>query len=192
MIIGFEVVFASIAAILCILSFRTLRAIKHLGVGKSFWIPVLTSSSLFLITSFVTILNEMNVSPIPQTVTIAQVGRILALCTLSCAIYVYSRRVKASLREEFTIPQQTLEELSVQVPLEEKEVEAPIQKRRVRASLNQDQPIVETATECKHQLGYLRTLPGNAPIPGECFGCDQIIECKHPLVNTLNSCATDQ
>lgn len=31
--------------------------------------------------------------------------------------------------------------------------------------------------DCLHQFGYLRTLPKNAPIPDECFGCTKIVEC---------------
>lgn len=31
--------------------------------------------------------------------------------------------------------------------------------------------------DCLHQFGYLRTLPKNAPIPDECFGCPKIVEC---------------
>jgi hypothetical protein len=34
--------------------------------------------------------------------------------------------------------------------------------------------------DCVHQFGHLRSLPKNAPIPDECFGCTQIVEC---LVN---------
>ena len=30
---------------------------------------------------------------------------------------------------------------------------------------------------CPHKFGYLRSLPKNTPIPDECFGCSQIIEC---------------
>lgn len=30
---------------------------------------------------------------------------------------------------------------------------------------------------CPHEFGYLRNLPKNAPIPDECFGCSQILEC---------------
>jgi len=30
---------------------------------------------------------------------------------------------------------------------------------------------------CVHKFGYLRTLPKNTPIPDECFGCSQILEC---------------
>lgn len=30
---------------------------------------------------------------------------------------------------------------------------------------------------CSHFLGYLRTLPKNVPIPDECFGCLQLVDC---------------
>lgn len=30
---------------------------------------------------------------------------------------------------------------------------------------------------CTHKFGHLRTLPKNTPIPDECFGCPQILEC---------------
>jgi len=38
--------------------------------------------------------------------------------------------------------------------------------------------------DCLHQFGYLRTVPKNAPIPDECFGCPKIVEC---LVAEKNS-----
>jgi hypothetical protein len=191
MILGFEAVFASVAAILCLLSFRTFRAIKHLGVGKSFWIPVLASSVLFLTASIVTVLNELNLAPIPQTLTLVHLSRILALSTLLFAILVYSRRVTASLKEEFTIPQHAPDKLSLEVQLPEKEPEAP-EEKGFRERMIQPQSTSAATTECQHQLGYLRTLPRNAPLPTECFSCDQIIECKHPLVDTRDSCVANQ
>ena len=30
---------------------------------------------------------------------------------------------------------------------------------------------------CPHKFGYLKSLRKNAPIPDECFGCPQILEC---------------
>jgi hypothetical protein len=30
---------------------------------------------------------------------------------------------------------------------------------------------------CPHKLGHLSTLPKSTPIPEECFGCPQILEC---------------
>lgn len=33
---------------------------------------------------------------------------------------------------------------------------------------------------CNHSLGHLKALPKNTPIPDECFGCPEILECiKH-------------
>jgi hypothetical protein len=30
---------------------------------------------------------------------------------------------------------------------------------------------------CKHSLGHLSTLPKSTPIPEQCFGCPEILEC---------------
>jgi len=38
---------------------------------------------------------------------------------------------------------------------------------------------MEIKFECKHEFGFLRTMPREASIPEECFGCNQIIECKY-------------
>lgn len=189
MILGFEVMFASIAAILSILSFKTLRAIRHLGVGKSFWIPVFVSSVIFLIGSTITILYEVGFSLAIQTVEVVQVSRILALCILVCGIYSYSRKVKESLKEEFSIPKPLFKErLNLESPDEGNlELEVPIREERVHEGRIEKGSKKETSPECKHRLGYLRTLPKNASIPDECLGCDRIIECKHSLVKTLEN-----
>ena len=189
MILGFEVVFASIAAILSILSFITLRAIRHLGVGKSFWIPVFVSSIIFLIGSVITILYEIGFSLTTQTLEVVQVSRILALCILGCGVYSYSRKVKGSLKEEFSIPEQVFkEQLNLESSDESNvESEAPlgegsVHERRIEESLKK-----ETTPECKHRLGYLQTIPKDASIPDECLGCDRVIECKHSLMKTLGN-----
>jgi len=31
--------------------------------------------------------------------------------------------------------------------------------------------------DCLHHFGYLSGLPRNTPIPGECFGCQKIVDC---------------
>ena len=184
MILGFEVVFASIAAILSVLSFRTLRAIRHLGVGKSFWIPVFVSSVTFLAGSVAAILYEAGFSLTAQTIEVVQVSRILALCLLACGIYSYSRRVKGSLKEEFTIPDQLFAERRTLESLDEGISETPVHDKRETGGRIEKSPEGESIIECKHRLGYLQTLPKNAIIPDECLGCDKIIECKHSLVTT--------
>jgi len=40
-----------------------------------------------------------------------------------------------------------------------------------------DMGLPKGSPECAHYFGYLRTLPKNAPIPDECFGCTRIMEC---------------
>lgn len=187
MIPVFEVAFALIAVILSILSLKTLRAIRHLRVGKSFWIPVFVSGVFFLVGSIVTIFHEANFSLTTKTDEVIHVSRLLALSILVCGIYSYSRKVNESLAKKFSIPGKK-ESLETEVPIEEGlEIEIPHQERRV-----QESPKKETAPECKHHFGYLRTLPRNVPIPDECLGCDKIIECKHSLVKTLESRETDQ
>ena len=36
---------------------------------------------------------------------------------------------------------------------------------------------------CTYKFGHLKTLPKNMPIPDECFGCPQILECLTPPKN---------
>jgi hypothetical protein len=186
LILVFEVVFALIAAILSILSLKTWKAIRHLGVGKSFWIPVFMSSVFFIVGSIVTIFHEVNFSLTNNTDEIAHVSRLLALSILVCGIYSYSRKVKQNLTKEYSISGKE-ESLEIEAPIEESlETEAPLQEKKVQESRK-----AETAPECKHRFGYLQTLPRNAPIPNECLNCDRIIECKHSLVNKLESQASN-
>ena len=35
----------------------------------------------------------------------------------------------------------------------------------------------KTFEGCPHNFGHLKKLPKNTPIPDECFGCGQILEC---------------
>lgn len=182
MILILEVLVASIAAILSVLSLKTLKAIKHLGVGKSFWIPVAVSGLLFLIASTFAILHEANFSLTTKTDEIVQTSRLLALCILVGGIYSYSRKVTKNLAEKYTLPEKVAKEsLETEVPVAR--AIPPIQERLIQ----EDRKKTETAHECKHQFGYLRTLPRNTSIPDECLSCDRIVECKHSLVNTLES-----
>jgi hypothetical protein len=188
MILGFELVFAAVAAILSILSFMTFRSIKHLGIGKSFWIPVFTASVLFVAGSAFAMLDEVGAS-LPRTQEVVYVSRISALCLLVGGVYSYSRKVKGSLHDEFTIPEQLIQERRNVATAEEDNIEvmAPIREERSYEERARKGSEEEPAFECKHQLGYLRTLPKNAPIPNECLGCDQIIECKHSLAGPLEN-----
>lgn len=179
MILAFEVVFASVAAVLSILSIRTLKAIKHLGVGRSFWIPVSVSGIFFLIGSIFTIFHEVDSSMMTGITEVVQVIRLFAICTLVYGIYSYSSRVSESLTEEFSIPDRIVEKnLEMEVSVE--------QDLETEASMKENAE-AETISECKHQFGYLQNLSRNASIPDECLGCERIVECKHSSVKKLES-----
>ena len=186
MILILEVIVASIAAILSVLSLKTLKTIKHLGVGKSFWIPIAVSGVLFIIGPTLTILHEADLSLTTRTDEVVQTSQLFALCTLLVGIYSYSRKVTKNLAQKLIIPEKVAKEspqtetpLGPSAPITH--ALPPIQERIIQ------EPETETAHECKYQFGYLRTLPSNASIPDECIGCDRIIECKHSLVNTIES-----
>jgi Ca2+/Na+ antiporter len=189
LIVVFEAIYAVIATILILLSFMTLRAISHLGIGKQFWIPVIASSIFFLIGSLVTIFYELGFSIIVQTVEIVQIFRIAALCVWVVGIYSYSRRVKASLVEEFSIPPQSVEEqLEAEIPLEKTQhIDPSSQQKRVREDTLPERKKIAAAPACKHHFGYLQTLPRNASVPDDCLRCTRIIACKHSLATTLES-----
>jgi len=176
-----DIIFALIAAILGILGLRTLRAIRHLDTGKSFWLPVFVSGVLFLMGSIVTIFHEVNFSLTTKTDEMVQISRLLALCFLLGGIFSYSRKISKNLAEKFTIPEKVAKE-NLEMEASVAHAHSPVQERIIK-----ENPKTETAPECKHQFGYLRTLPRDASIPDECLSCNRIVECKHSLVNTLES-----
>jgi len=176
-----NVIFALVATLIGILGFRTLKAIKHLGTGKPFWIPVFLSGVLFLVGSIFTIFHEVDFSLTTKTDEVVQISQLFALCILLGGIYSYSRKVSKNFAEKFTIPEK--------VAKENPKMLAPVARAHppIQGRIIQDKPKTETAPECKHQFGYLQTLPRNASIPGECLSCHRIIECKHSLEGTSES-----
>jgi hypothetical protein len=198
--LALEVVFAVTAAVLSILSLLTHRSIRHLHVGRSFWIPVFVSSTLFLIGSVVAILFELEVS-IPliylTTAEFVQLTRIFAICSLVGGIYSYSRQVRSMLPKE---QPNSLPDLKVKVKLaseQEEGKEASVQEevqfpRETTVQAVEVQEIVQQTepVKCEHELGYLQTLPRDAPLPEECFSCDKIIDCRHaPVKKTVKTTA---
>jgi hypothetical protein len=182
-----EIVVASIAVALILLSLKTLQAIRHIGVGKSFWMPVAMSGFLFFFGSIVAILFELNFSLTEYTDEVVQVSRLLALCILVGGVYSYSRKVTKNLGERFTAPNSILKANDadkMQAPDAQAPEPAPIsiQDRLMRESSRK-----ETESRCRNQFGYLRTLSREASIPDECLSCDRIIECKHSLPKTVQS-----
>jgi len=189
-----EMAVAAIAVALILLSLKTLQAIKHLGVGKSFWTPVAVSGFLFFFGSVVAILFELNYSLTIYTDEVVQISRLAALVVLVGGVTSYSRKVTKNLGETFRVPARAVKadveannetEASVApvVPAASIAPPAPsIHERIIQESLK-----TEAAQECKYRLGYLRTLPKDASIPDECLSCDRIIECRHSQAKTLES-----
>ncbi len=162
-----EVSLAGIAIVLSILSWKTLRKIKHLDVGKSFWIPVMLSGIFFFAGSVTTILGDLGYS-FAYSIEFASISRLFALCILLGGVYTYSRQISRNLAEKFVIStHQATVETNAETEPSNSTVEKSYEKK----------PAEET--NCQHELGYLKTLPKNTPIPNECLSCRKIIECKH-------------
>jgi len=67
--------------------------------------------------------------------------------------------------------QESLEQTSK--PIEHKE---PSKNQKTASSQKQAQK-TSSEKDCLHFFGYLGGLPKNTPIPGECFGCEKIVDC---------------
>lgn len=194
MVLVLEMAVAAVAVALTLLSLKTLQAIKHLGVGKSFWTPVAVSGFLFFFGSVVATLFELNYSLTIYTDEVVQISRLVALVVLVGGVASYSRKVTKNLGEQFRIPSRASEAdagaddkarapVAPLVPAASVAPPAPsIHERIIEASLK-----AEAVQECKYRFGYLQTLPKDAAIPDECFSCDKIIDCKHSQAKTLES-----
>ncbi len=99
--------FALVAAVLGILGHGTFKSIKHLDVGKSFWIPIFVSGILFVFGSVVRIFHEFAVeySWVAMTYTdeLIRISWLLAITILFGSIYNYSKKVKIIIKA--TTPQ---------------------------------------------------------------------------------------
>jgi len=174
LILAFDITFAIVAAILSILGWHTFRAIRHLKVARSFWIPTFVSGAVFLVGSIFAILRETNFQSTNVTNEVIHVSQILALCILVGGIYSYSRKVKGSLtgfsiqegNDRRNIKTGTQEGLTIEAPRERK---VPERSK------------VEAASVCKRQFGYLRMLPIGAVVPNECLNCSRLMECRYSL-----------
>jgi len=107
LIIALDIMFALVAAVLGILGHGTFKSIKHLGVGKSFWIPIFVSGILFVFGSAVRIFHEFAVeySWVAMTYTdeLIRISWLLAITILFGSIYNYSKKVKIIIKA--TTPQ---------------------------------------------------------------------------------------
>jgi hypothetical protein len=173
LIIISNIAFALIATLLSVLGWRTLKNIRYLNVGKSFWIPTVVSGLLFAISSMITILNETVLS-LTITVEIGQITQLIAFCSLAVGIYSYSRMIRKNLPDKYIVPETN----STQHGKMEAYI-TPKQSAEKKTKTSKNLRI-ETPSECNHQLGYLRTFPTNASLPEECLSCNKVMECKQP------------
>jgi hypothetical protein len=167
MVLYLEVPLAGIAIVLSALSWKTLRKIKHLDVGKSFWIPVMLSGIFFFTGSVTAILSDLGYS-FAYSIEFALISRLFGLCLLLGGVYAYSRQISRNLFGEFITP-------AYQATVEKKAETEP--SKSIIEESYEKKPAEEA--NCKHKLGYLKTLPRNTPLPKECLSCRKIIECKH-------------
>lgn len=167
----FEVPFAALAVVLSFVSWKTLQAIKNFNVGRSFWIPVFSSGILFFAGSIVAVLSDLGLPLGSYAPVVTSTSYLLALCSLSGGVYTYSRKITKNLAEKII--------LSAQIA--EKKSDGENETNTTTTEQVLEENLVEEKIECKHQLGFLRTLPRRAPIPAECSGCHKIIECKFSL-----------
>jgi hypothetical protein len=184
---------------LILLSLKTLQAIRHLGIGKSFWMPVAASGFLFFFGSVVAILFELNYALTIYTDEVVQVSRLLALCILVAGIGSYSRKVTRNLGEQLHVPTRVVQAEAEADTEAEEEAEVPATPLARPATMEPPAPSVheriaqeeslhtEAVQECKYRFGYLRALPKDAAIPDECLSCDKIIDCKHSKAKTVES-----
>jgi cytoskeletal protein RodZ len=62
-----------------------------------------------------------------------------------------------------------------QTPKQVEHKEPP--KNHKTASSQKQASQTSSEKDCFHFFGYLGGLPKNTPIPGECFGCEKIVDC---------------
>ena len=173
LIISLNITFALISILLCVLGWSTLKTIRHLNIGKKFWIPVCVAGLLFSIGSITTIFNELGLS-LPNITEIGQITQLTALCFLSGGIYGYSKSIRKNLSEKFIISE------AISTQNSKKEVDIASAPSLDKMTVTSNKLRIEAASGCGHKFGYLRTFPINASLPEECLSCDKIMECKQP------------
>jgi hypothetical protein len=102
LIIALDILFALVAAVLGIMGLGTFKSIKHLGIGKSFWMPIFLSGILFVFGSAVRIFHAFAVEygwvVMVYTEELIRISWLLGIVILFGSIYSYSRKVKMSIQ----------------------------------------------------------------------------------------------
>ena len=100
LLLALDILFALVATVFGILGLGTFKTIKHLGIGRAFWVPVCVSGFLLLFGSAVRIVHEFAVewgwSLTLYTDEVVRVSWLLALGILLASIYSYSKKVKTA------------------------------------------------------------------------------------------------
>jgi hypothetical protein len=163
--------FSAISVSLCVLGWNTLKAIKHLNVGKLFWIPIFLSSVLFAASSLITILNDAFLS-LTAVFEIEQITQLIALCLLSVGIFSYSKIIRRNIPKKGIIHEDVPTQKSRNTPYGTVTNSADYERTPFHNSQK------TTSSECNHEVGYLAAFPANASLPGECLSCSKVMECK--------------
>ena len=166
-----NIAFGLISASLCVLGWNTLKAIKHLNVGKLFWIPIFLSSVFFAVSSLITILNDVFLS-LTAAFEIEQVTQLIALCLLSVGIFSYSRIIRRNIPGKDFNPEDIPARKDKNKPYVAQNSFTDYEKEASHDFQERD------SSECNHRLGFLAAFPANASLPEECMSCDKIIKCK--------------
>jgi hypothetical protein len=153
-----------------------MQVIRHIGVGRSFWMPVAISGFFFFFGSIIAILFELNVTLTEYTDEVVQTSRLLGICILVGGVYSYSRKVIKNLGEQLVPEEKATAKADNGVEIE---AAIAVPSETFHERLMQESSRKEPEHECQHKFGHLRTLGMNTPIPDECLSCDRIIECKH-------------
>lgn len=102
LLIALDIMFALVAAVLGILAHGTFKSIKHLGAGKSFWVPIFVSGILFVFGSVVRIFHAFAIEygwvVMNYTDVIIRISWLIAITIIFASIFNYSRKVKITIR----------------------------------------------------------------------------------------------
>lgn len=93
-----------------------------------------------------------------------------------------SGTIKESLREPTTMGESVPARPPIETHIETAEMEEAPKPKEDEESKKSFYLFGEKNFEgCSHKFAYLNGLPKNTPIPDECFGCPQIVECLRNL-----------
>lgn len=91
-----------------------------------------------------------------------------------------SKKAKSAIEDQ-EIPEDAVERTRTKTHIQEQALKLTqeIQKRKKNKEVKKSFFLFgkKDFEGCTHEFGYLKSLPKNTPIPDECFGCPQILDC---------------